>query len=407
MSLDIISVREEFEILREKVHGKPLVYLDSAATTLKPRRVCKSLEAHYSREASNVHRGVHLLSEKATTAFEEARQRCQKFIGASSSTEIVFTAGTTAAINTVAQSLVKSKMLNAGDKILVSQMEHHSNIVPWQMIAESHGLEIVVLPMDERGQLRVELLDQLLTADVKLVAVTMVSNAIGTVNPVAKIVSAAKKVGAYVLFDAAQSVAHFPVDVQKLDCDFLAFSGHKLCGPTGVGVLYGKKDLLTKMEPVFGGGGMIRSVSFAGTTYGQLPDKFEGGTPHIAGAIALGEAIRFMESVGLDNIAEYESQLTTYGQERLSNIDGLEIIGTAEEKVPVFSFKLEGVHPHDIGSLLDQDGIAIRAGHHCCQPLMEFFEVPATSRASLSFYNTPEEIDHLVRGIANVKDIFK
>ena len=407
MTLDVKHIRKEFKIFQEKVHGKPLVYLDSAATTLKPDRVCRIIETHYSREASNVHRGIHSLSEKATIAFEDSRALCQSFLGAQHREEIIFTSGTTAGINTVAQSLVKSGLISRGDKIVLTQMEHHANIVPWQMAADSCGAEIVVLPMDEKGQLKLEALPDLLDSKVKIVAVTMVSNAVGTINPVEKLISAAKKAGAMVLLDAAQAVAHSSINVQELDCDFLVFSGHKLFGPTGVGVLYGKKALLSQMEPAFGGGGMIRTVRFSGTTYGDLPDKFEAGTPHIAGAIALGEAIRFVMDIGLGDIIAYEKQLLEYGTAELEKVAGLVIIGTAEDKIPVFSFKLEDVHPHDIGSIFDEEGVAIRAGHHCCQPLMEFFKVPATTRASLSFYNTEEEVGKFVKAIYSVKEIFQ
>lgn len=405
--MDVHKIRQEFEILNQKVHNKPLVYLDSAATTLKPRQVSDAIRTHYALEASNVHRGVHLLSEKATIAFEEARSSCQRFLGAEHSEEIIFTAGTTAGMNTIANSLGQSGWIGAGDKILVSEMEHHSNIVPWQMLAERVGAQVEMMPMTQTGDLDLERIMPMFDSRVKLMAVTMVSNAIGTINPLQDLISAAKRQGAYVVLDGAQAVSHFKVDVKALGCDFLCFSGHKLFGPTGVGVMFGRKEILEGLPPVFGGGGMIRTVSFSGTTYAELPEKFEAGTPHIAGAIGLGEAIKFVEAIGFDAIEKYENDLLSFASDELSKISGLTMIGTARSKVPVFSFKLEGAHPHDIGTILDQEGVAIRAGHHCCQPLMKFYQVPATSRASLAFYNTTEEVEALVKAIDQVKEVFK
>ena len=405
--MDIHKIRQEFEILNRRVHDKPLVYLDSAATTLKPRQVSDAIRTHYALEASNVHRGVHLLSEKATIAFEEARSSCQKFLGAEHSEEIIFTSGTTAGMNIIANSLGQSGWISAGDKILVSEMEHHSNIVPWQMLAERVGAQIEVMPMTQTGDLDLERIMPMFDSRVKLMAVTMVSNAIGTINPLQDLIAAAKRQGAYVVLDGAQAVSHFKVDVKALGCDFLCFSGHKLFGPTGVGVMFGRKEILEGLPPVFGGGGMIRTVSFSGTTYAELPEKFEAGTPHIAGAIGLGEAIKFVEAIGFDAIEKYENKLLSFANDELSKISGLTMIGTARSKVPVFSFKLEGAHPHDIGTILDQEGVAIRAGHHCCQPLMKFYQVPATSRASLAFYNTTEEVEALVKAIDQVKEVFK
>ena len=405
-TFDIDSIRKDFQNLHIKVHGKPLVYLDNAATTFKPQAVIDATADHYKTGTSNIHRGVHTLSQQATEAFEQSRDKVRNFISARKSCEIIFTKGTTEAINLVASSY-GGAFLNKGDEIIISEMEHHSNIVPWQMLCASKGCVLKIAPFNDQGELIFDEFAKRLSAKTKLVAMVYVSNSLGTINPVKEVIDAAHKQGAVVLIDAAQTVSHLPVNVQGLDCDFLAFSGHKLFGPNGVGVLYGKEKLLNAMPPYQSGGDMIASVTFEKTTYNVLPYKLEAGTPNVAGVIGLGAAIDYVRSVGLTQIAEYEHELLAYGTQALSSIDGLRLIGTAKNKASILAFVLENIHPHDLGTLVDEEGVAIRTGHHCTQPVMKHFGVPATSRASLAFYNTKEEIDCLVRAIHKAKDIFK
>ena len=402
--LAIEDIRKDFPILATTARGRPLVYLDNAATTLKPKAVVDAVQRHLLLGASNVHRGVHYLSEKATADFEASREKVRSFINAREKAEIIFTAGTTAGINLVSHSY--GSLLKAGDEIIISAMEHHSNIVPWQMLCERQGLTLRVVPVNDRGELDLTALEQLINQKTRLVAIVAVSNALGTINPIKHIIDLAHSHDVPVLLDAAQAVAHTPLDVQSLDVDFLVFSSHKLFGPTGLGVLYGRRELLDRMPPFLGGGDMIRSVTFAKTTYAELPAKFEAGTPHIAGVIGLGAAIDYVNHVGLAAIAAAEDELLHYGTRCLSEIQGLRMIGTAEHKTSIFGFVLDDIHPHDIGTLLDQEGIAIRAGHHCTQPLMDRFGVPATARASLAFYNTKSEIDTLVQAILKVQRLF-
>jgi cysteine desulfurase/selenocysteine lyase len=405
MSFDVSAVRENFPILSVKVHSHPLIYLDNAATTQKPRGVIEALETYYSALNANIHRGVHELSRKATVAHDEARAKVRHFMGAASEREIIFVRGTTEAINLVAQSYGRTN-IRSGDEIIISEMEHHSNIVPWQILCEQTGAILRVIPITDSGELKIDEFKRLLGKRTKFVAVTHVSNALGTINPIEEIISAAHAQGVPVLIDGAQAVGHLKVDVRALDCDFYAFSGHKLFGPTGIGVLYGKENLLKQMPPYQSGGDMIRSVSFRGTTYNDLPFKFEAGTPDIGGAIGLGAAIDFIEGVGLEAIGRYEQELLNRATEKLSRVNGLTILGTAPHKAAVISFVIKGIHPHDIGTILDRHGIAIRTGHHCAQPLMERLGVPATARASFAFYNTAEEVDALVNGIAKAQEVF-
>ena len=402
---DVGRVREEFPALKQLVHGKPLVYLDNAATTQKPQLVIDAITHFYQEDCSNIHRGVHLLSERATKAYEDARLAVQQFINAADPAEVIFVRGTTEAINLVAHSYGRTHV-QAGDAVLISAMEHHSNIVPWQILCEERGARLRVVPMNGRGELLLDEYEKLLTPRTKLVAVSHVSNALGTVNPVRQIIAMAHEHGIPVLVDGAQAVPHLQVDVQELDCDFYAFSGHKMYGPTGVGVLYGKKRLLEAMPPYQGGGDMISSVTFEKTTYNRLPFKFEAGTPNIAGVIGLGAAIEYLGRIALERVPVHENYLLAYATERISSLPGVRLIGTAQEKAAVLSFVLEGVHPHDIGTVLDQEGIAVRTGHHCAQPVMQFFGVPATARASFALYNTEEEVDALMRGICKVQEIF-
>jgi cysteine desulfurase/selenocysteine lyase len=405
VGFDVARIRRDFPILRERAHGRPLVYLDNAATSQKPRAVIDALVRYYTTENANVHRGVHLLSERATAAYENARRTVETFVNAESDREIVFTRGTTESINLVAQSWGRANV-GAGDEILITGLEHHSNIVPWQMLAEEKHARLRVAPIDDRGEVILEEYERLLGPRTKIAALAYVSNALGTVNPVARMIETAHRHGAVVLIDGAQSAPHLATDVQALDCDFFAFSGHKVFGPTGIGVLYGKARLLDAMPPWQGGGDMIRSVTFERTLYNDLPYKFEAGTPHIAGAVGLAVAIDYVRGVGIEEIAAYEHELLEYGTERLTRIAGLSLVGTAREKAAVLSFTLEGVHPHDVATVLDRRGIAVRAGHHCAQPVMERYGLSATSRASLAFYNTREEIDALAAGIEAVKEIF-
>ena len=396
--LAIENSRKDFPLLNTQVYGKDLVYFDNAATTQKPVQVLAALDKYYTEYNSNVHRGVHLLSQQATAAYEDARKKIAAFINAAHSDEVIFTKGTTDSINLVASSFGR-KFLNAGDSILISAMEHHSNIVPWQMICEERGATLKVIPMDSNGVMRIELLPELLDDKVKLVAFTYVSNSLGTINPVREILRQAHEKNIPVLIDAAQAIQHIPLDVQELDVDFIAFSGHKIYGPTGIGVLYGKEKWLNAMPPYQGGGDMIKTVTFEKTTYNDLPYKFEAGTPDISGAVGLGAAIDYVSSIGLTAIAEFEHELLTYALGKLSEVEGIRFIGQAAERASVISFLLEGIHPYDLGELLDKQGIAIRTGHHCTEPVMDFFGIPGTCRASFSFYNTKEEVDLLVAGI--------
>jgi cysteine desulfurase/selenocysteine lyase len=402
---DIDAIREDFPILKEKVHGKPLVYLDNAATSQKPLSVIGVMNRFYLAECSNIHRGVHYLSEQATEVYEQTRVKCQNLLNAKESREIIFVRGATEGINLVAQSYGR-KNVGAGDEIVITAMEHHSNIVPWQMLCEEKGATLRIAPINDRGELLLDQYERLLGPKTKLVAMAHVSNALGTINPAKEMIAMAHRLGIPVLVDGAQAVPHLRADVQDLDCDFYVLSGHKIFAPTGIGVLYGKAKLLEAMPPYQGGGDMIRSVTFAKTIYAPIPHKFEAGTPNIAGTIGLGAAIDYVEKIGLDKIASYEHELLLYGTEVLSRIAGLRIIGTARHKAAVLSFVVEGIHPHDLGTILDQEGIAVRTGHHCAQPVMEFFNVPATTRASLSFYNTLEEIDALAAGIEKAKRMF-
>jgi cysteine desulfurase/selenocysteine lyase len=398
-------IREDFPMLRTKVHGKPLVYLDNAATTHKPKAVIEALTRYYTEENSNVHRGVHFLSQVATQSYESGRTRIRHFLNAAHDREIIFTRGTTESINLVAQTYGR-KHLRAGDEVLITAMEHHSNIVPWQMLCEEKGAVLRVVPITDAGELVMDDYRRLLGERTRLVSVVQVSNALGTVNPVQEMIMLAHARGIPVLLDGAQAVAHMPVDVRALDCDFYAFSGHKLFGPTGIGVLYGKADLLEAMPPYQGGGDMISAVSFEKTIYNTLPYKFEAGTPHIAGVVGLAAAIEYVEQIGRDQIAVHEKELLDYGTELLSAIPGLRLIGTAREKAGVLSFVLDGVHAHDIGTILDLEGVAVRAGHHCAMPVMKRYGLAATARASLAFYNTRADLDALAKGIHKVIEVF-
>jgi cysteine desulfurase/selenocysteine lyase len=402
---DVERVREDFPVLKQKVHGKPLVYLDNAATSQKPLAVIEAIRRFYEVDCANIHRGVHELSQRSTAAYEQTRAKVKQFLNPRTKNELIFVRGATEGINLVAQSWGR-KCVKTGDEIVISAMEHHSNIVPWQMLCEEKGAKLRVIPINDRGELLMEEYEKLLGPRTRMVAVTHVSNALGTINPVREIVELAHKAGAVALIDGAQAVPHMKVDVQALDADFYAFSGHKLFGPTGTGVLYGKTKLLNAMPPYQGGGDMIRTVTFEKTTYNDLPYKFEAGTPNIAGGIGLGAAIDYVNRIGLDKIAAYEHGLLVYGTEALSDIPGLRLIGTAREKAAVLSFVMEGIHPHDIGTVLDRMGIAVRTGHHCAQPVMDRFGVPATTRASLAFYNTTAEIDALAAGLRKVKEMF-
>ena len=406
LDLDVSAARKDFPALHQEVHGKPLVYLDNAATTQKPTAVIDAIDRFYRLDCSNVHRGVHELSERATKAFEEARTSVKRFINARTEREIVFVRGTTEAINLVASSYGRSH-LKAGDEILISALEHHSNIVPWQLLSDQIGTRLVVAPINDDAELMLEEFERRLGPNTALVAVAHVSNALGTVMPVQEIIRMAHARNVPVLIDGAQAVSHLRVDVRELGCDFYAFSGHKVFGPTGIGILYGREDLLDRMPPYQGGGDMIRSVTFEKTTYNELPYKFEAGTPHVAGAIGLGAALDYLSRLGIDRVTDYERGLLAYGTELLESIRGLRLIGTAREKAAVLSFVLEGIHPHDVGTVLDRLGIAVRTGHHCAQPVMARFGVPATTRASLAFYNTKAELDALADGIRQVQQWFK
>ena len=403
--LDIAKIRADFPILAERINGKPLVYLDNAATSQKPRVVLDAIANYYEHMNANIHRGVHTLSVRATEKHDAARLTVKKFINARDTREIIFVRGATEAINLVAQTYGR-KHVGAGDEILITAMEHHSNIVPWQILCEEKGAHLKVAPIDDRGELLFDDFAKLIGPRTKIVAVTHVSNALGTVLPLREMIELAHARGVPVLVDGAQAVPHFAVDVQALDADFYAFSGHKVYGPTGIGVLYGKRALLDAMPPYQGGGDMIRSVTFEKTTYNDLPWKFEAGTPDIAGAIALGAALEYITGLGMDNIAAHENDLLVYATEAVGEIPGVELIGTARERVGVVSFVLDGVHPHDLGTILDREGIAIRTGHHCAQPVMERFGIPATARASFAVYNTKAEVDALVAGIRTAREVF-
>ncbi len=406
MMIDFMTLRADFPLLQQKNRGKPLVYLDSGATNQKPQSVIDAMNQYYISDNANIHRGVYELSERATYQYEKVRHDIKEFINAAHTEEIIFTAGTTAGINLVAQSYGRSK-LKVLDEIIVSAMEHHSNIVPWQLLAEQVGANLRVVPITDNGEMDLEAYEKLFTARTKIVAIAHASNALGTINPLKQMIQIAHAHNVPVLVDGAQAFPHMPVDVQDLDCDFYTFSSHKAYGPTGVGVLYGKQKLLEKMPPYQGGGDMIESVTFARTTYSKLPFKFEAGTPNISGVIGFGAAIRYLQQVGMQNIAVHEAELLAYATQQLVTIPGLKIIGTAAEKVGVISFVLDGVHPHDIGTILDDHGIAVRAGHHCAMPVMERFNVPATVRASFGLYNTHADIDALVSGLKDVLRLFK
>jgi cysteine desulfurase/selenocysteine lyase len=403
--LPIQKIRDDFPILQQKIRNKPLVYLDNAATCQKPKAVIDCMTRLYEQDYANVHRGVHTLSVRSTDLYEGAREKVRQFINAASTKEIIFVKGTTDAINLVAQSYGRSQ-LQAGDEILITAMEHHSNIVPWQMLCQQTGAILKVAPINERGELIVNEFEQLISDKTKLVSVVHMSNALGTVNPVQWIIEKAHARNIPVLLDGAQAIPHMPVDVQALDCDFYAFSGHKLYGPSGIGVLYGKQDLLEAMPPYQGGGDMIRKVTFAETEYNSLPYKFEAGTPAIAEVIGLGAAIDYLSAIGMDKLVAYEAELLAYATEQANNIDGLRIIGQAQDKGAILSFVLDKIHPHDIGTMLDSLGIAVRAGHHCAMPVMDFFQVPATARASFALYNTKQEIDVLMDGIKSLIEVF-
>jgi cysteine desulfurase/selenocysteine lyase len=398
------SCRFHFPLLRRQVNGKPLVYLDNAATSQKPQVVIDAIMRYYYEENSNIHRGVHYLSERATESYEAARAKVQRFINARSTKEIIFVRSTTEGINLVASSFGRLK-IHQGDEVIISAMEHHSNIVPWQLVCEEKGARLRVIPINDAGELLLDEYENLLTERTRIVAITHISNALGTINPIKEIIATAHARRIPVLVDGAQAVPHMKVDVQKLDCDFYAFSSHKMFGPTGVGILYGKEELLEAMPPYQGGGDMIKSVTFEKTLFNDLPFKFEAGTPNIAGGIGLGAAIDYMNAMDMNAVMAYEHELLQYATANLLEVPGLRIIGTAKEKAGVISFVMEGVHPHDIGTILDYEGIAIRTGHHCAQPVMQRFGIPATARASFAFYNTKDEVDVLVRAVRKVKEV--
>lgn len=404
-SFDVQKVRADFPILNQLIHGKPLVYLDNAATTQKPGAVLCALNQFYGCCNSNIHRGVHYLSEEATRQYEEARTSARAFLNARSEREIVFVRGATEGINLVASSYGRT-FLKEGDEIVISEMEHHANIVPWQILCQQTGARLRVIPVNDRGELVMEEYDKLLSSRTKIVSIVHVSNALGTVNPVKEITRKAKEVGAVVLIDGAQSVAHYTVDVQDLGCDFFVFSGHKVFGPTGIGVLYGREELMDKMPPYQSGGDMIASVTLEKTTFNELPYKFEAGTPNIGGAISLAVALQYTRAVGLEKAQPHEEALLDYSARKLQDIPGLKIIGTAEKKAGVISFVLDAAHPHDVGTILDSEGIAIRTGHHCAQPVMLRYGIPATARASFAMYNNEEDVDALVRGLEKVSEVF-
>jgi cysteine desulfurase/selenocysteine lyase len=403
--IDVERIREDFPVLKQTIHGKPLVYLDNAATAQKPLAVIDAIRRFHEVDCANIHRGVHELSQRSTAAYEETRAKARRFLNARRNEEVIFVRGTTEGINLVASSWGR-RNVKAGDEIIISAMEHHSNIVPWQMLCEETDAKLHVIPMNDRGELILEEYEKLLSPRTRMVAFGHVSNALGTINPARQIIEMAHRAGALTLVDGAQAAPHMKIDVQTLDSDFYTFSGHKVFGPTGIGILHGKAKLLEAMPPYQGGGDMIRTVTFEKTTYNDLPYKFEAGTPNIAGGIGLGAALDYVNGIGLEKIAAYEHELLTYGTERLAEIPGLRLIGTAREKAAVLSFVIEGIHPHDIGTVLDRQGIAVRTGHHCAQPVMDWFHIPATTRASLAFYNTIAEIDALAKGIRKVQEVF-
>ena len=405
LDFDVERVRADFPLLRQQVNGKPLVYLDNGATSQKPQCVIDELVRYYTTENANVHRGVHTLSQLATDDYEGARSKVRRFLNAADDREIIYTRGTTEGINLVAQTFGRQNV-GSGDEIVVSNMEHHSNIVPWQMLCEEKGAVLRVVPIDDSGELLMDEYEAMVGPRTKLVSITHVSNALGTVVPVERIVGIAHAQGVPVLLDGAQAVPHMPVDVKSLDCEFYVFSGHKLFGPTGIGILYGKGEILEALPPFQGGGEMIKSVTFEKTIYNDLPYKFEAGTPHIAGAIGLGAAIDYVQALGFEGIEAHEAELLEYGTRALSAIEGLRIVGTAHHKAGILSFTLENIHPHDIGTILDEQGIAVRTGHHCAQPVMQRFQIPATARASMAFYNTKHDIDALVHGLDRVIEVF-
>ena len=404
-TFDVARIREDFPLLKQTVNGKPLVYLDNAATSQKPQSVIDALVRYYTTVNSNVHRGVHTLSQLATDDYEAARSKARKFINAAEDHELIYVRGTTEGINLVAQTFGRQN-IGQGDEIIISCLEHHSNIVPWQILCEEKGAQLKIVPINDSGELLIDEYEKLLSPRTKLVSIVHQSNALGTINPMEAIIEMAHSRGVPVLVDGAQSAPHMAIDVQQMGCDFFVFSAHKLFGPTGIGILYGKSEYLNAMPPYQAGGEMIRSVSFEKTTYNVLPHKFEAGTPNIAGAIGLGAAIDYLNDLGMEKINSYEKELLDYGTDCLSRIDGLQIIGTAKEKGGILSFVLGDIHPHDIGTILDTEGIAIRTGHHCAQPVMQRFGIPATARASLAFYNTKAEIDSLVEGIDRVLEVF-
>jgi cysteine desulfurase/selenocysteine lyase len=405
LRFDVKKIRNDFPILHQIINGKPLVYLDNAATSQKPKNVLDAIEKYYREYNSNIHRGVHTLSENATEAYELARLKIKNFINARSNKEVIFVRGATEAINLVAQSFGRNS-LNKNDEIIITELEHHANIVPWQLLSEQTGATLKFIPINDNGELIIEEYEKLLSKNTKIVAVGHISNALGTINPIKTIIDMAHEYGAKVLIDGAQATSHTSVDVQKLDCDFYAFSGHKVFAPTGVGVLYGKEALLEEMPPYQGGGDMIKMVTMMETQYNDLPYKFEAGTPNISGTIGLGAAIDYVNEIGLENISQYENELLSYANQLASEITGLKFIGTAKQKTSILSFTLKGIHPHDIGTILNNEGIAIRTGHHCAMPVMERFKIPATSRASFAFYNTHEEIDALIKAIDKCKKVF-
>jgi cysteine desulfurase/selenocysteine lyase len=402
---NVREIREEFPALRQQIYGKNLIYFDNGATSQKPKLVLDAINLFYSKENANIHRGVHYMSQKATTEYEAARQRIQRYLGARKSEEIIFTKGTTDSINLVAYSFGLS--LSAGDEVLISAMEHHSNIVPWQMLCERQGCTLKVAPINQRGELILEEFDKLLSKKTKLVAITHISNTLGTINPVKEIIEKAHAVGAKVLVDGAQSIQHMHINVKEMNCDFYVFSSHKVFGPTGIGVLYGKEELLDRMPPYQVGGDMISRVTFERTTYNELPFKFEAGTPHIAGGICLGKAFEFLESIDMESAERHERELAKYAEDMLATFEGLQIIGEAKNKTSVVSFSVKGIHPFDIGTLLDKQGIAVRTGHHCTQPLMDFYGIPGTVRASFAFYNTKQEIDTFVEAVERSLSMLK
>jgi cysteine desulfurase/selenocysteine lyase len=402
---DVERIREDFPALAQQIHGRPLVYLDNAATSQKPQAVIDALTHYYAFDNSNVHRGVHTLSMRATTAFEGTREKVRQFINAADTSEIIFVRGATEGINLVAQTFGR-EYIEPGDEVLISAMEHHSNIVPWQMLCEEQDARLKIIPMNKNGELLLDEYEKLLTPRTRIVAVVHVSNSLGTINPLEQMIEMAHDHDIPFLVDGAQATPHIEVDVQSLDCDFYALSSHKMYGPTGVGVLYGKRELLEIMPPYQGGGDMIASVTFDKTIYNSLPHKFEAGTPNVAGVVGFGAALDYLRGVGLPSIAKHEHELVEYASERLLTVDGVRLIGTAAHKAGIVSFVIDDIHPHDVGTILDQEGIAIRTGHHCTQPVMDFFEVPATSRASFGMYNTKEEIDTLVAAILKVKEVF-